>query len=322
MGDLPPARVQPTRPFQCVGLDYAGPVQVKQSSRRNAPCVKGYILLSICFVVKAIHLELVGNLTTESFIAALRRFVSRRGKCAEIRSDNARTFVGANKELESMKLLVESETHKHRVQAWANEEGVKWIFIPPRAPHQGGLWESAMKSMKYHFRRIVGVNSYTFEQLNTILTQIEACLNSRPLCPMSNDPTDLMALSPAHFLIGTSLKTIPDPMKIKIPDNRLLLFECLQKTLQVFWKRWSNDYLTTLQQRSKWRSTDHRIQLGDMVIIKEDGVPPLQWRLGRVLEKHPGADGVTRVVTLQTAQGKFKRALQYLCPLPSAEDQE
>jgi hypothetical protein len=119
MGDLPPARVQPTLPFQCVGLDCAGPVQVKQSSRRNAPCVKGYILLFICFVVKAIHLELVGNLTTESFIEALR-FVSRRGKCAEIHSDNARTFVGANKELESMKLLVESENHKHRVQAWAN----------------------------------------------------------------------------------------------------------------------------------------------------------------------------------------------------------
>ncbi|XP_029157331.1 uncharacterized protein LOC114929816 [Nylanderia fulva] len=203
MGSLPRSRVTPTRPFLRTGLDYAGPILIRTSKGRGHRAYKGYIALFICFWSKAIHLELVSDYSSEAFIAALRRFVSRRGLCADIFSDCGTTFVGADRTLRELFIAASSEGEG--IARAAAKEGIRWHFNPPAAPHFGGLWEAAVKSAKYHLRRVIGETTLTFEELSTLLTQIEACLNSRPLQALSDDPDDVSALTPGHFLIGAPL---------------------------------------------------------------------------------------------------------------------
>ncbi|XP_072401047.1 uncharacterized protein [Diabrotica undecimpunctata] len=144
MGNLPSSRLTPSRPFTHSGLDYAGPFLLKDRLTRNYKTIKGYVALFICLATKAIHLEVVSSLTTECFIAALRRFTSRRGKCASILSDNGSTFKGANNKLSNF-----LKTNNSALHDTLSSEGIDWKFIPPRSPHFGGIWEAGVKSVKY-----------------------------------------------------------------------------------------------------------------------------------------------------------------------------
>lgn len=229
MGDIPAARLEPKRPFSIVGLDYAGPLEIKQSTRRNAALVKGYVCLIICFITKAVHLELVSDLTTAACIAALRRFIGRRGIPNHMYSDNAKTFVAASKQLKELYTLHRSSQFKHELDRFAYNHGIQWHFIVPYSPHQGGLWESHVKLMKYHIRRVVGNSTLTFEQLCTVMTQIEACINWRPLTVMSSSPDDLQPLTP-----GQPLTALPSPTLVNIPHNRLHVYQHIQKLVEQF----------------------------------------------------------------------------------------
>jgi hypothetical protein len=154
--------------------------------------------------------------------------------------------------------------------------------------------------------------------MHTVLTQIEACLNSRPLTPISNDPNDLIALSPSHFLIGDLLTAPVEHDVTPLPINRLSRWQYVEQLRQHFWKRWSVDYLTQLQPRRKWNQRLPNIEVGELAVIKEDNSPPLQWRLARVVRLHPGKDGCVRVVTLKTSKGEVTRSINKVCVLPMA----
>ncbi|XP_077277117.1 uncharacterized protein LOC143905530 [Temnothorax americanus] len=193
-------------------------------------------------------------------------------------------------------------------------------MIPPNSPHFGGLWESAVKAAKHHMRRALGTASFTAEELGTVVTQIEACLNSRPLSPMSSDPSDLEPLTPGHFLIGAPLNSIIEPDLTELKLNRLSRWQLIQRTVQEFWRRWSNEYLSELQSLKKWTTVQPNIQPGSMVLLKEDNVPPLKWLLGRIIETFPGRDGLTRVVSIRTAHGTYKRSIAKTCILPMDND--
>lgn len=316
MGDLPRDRVTPQRPFLVSGVDFAGPFNLKDGKCRNRTIVKGYMCLFICFVTKAIHVELVGDLTTKSFLNCLKRFVSRRGLCARIYSDNATNFIGAKNEICKLSKFFGELQQDNSFRNFCLESRIDWQFIPPRSPHHGGLWESAIKSAKHLLVRTMGNSTLTFEDMLTLMTQVEAVLNSRPLTPLSSNPSDLLALTPSHFLIGESLMALPQRNVTETAENRLDKYHAIQRMYQLFWKRWSHEYLSSLQDRSKWRQQGQNVQPGTMVLLMEDNVPPLQWRLGRVKDIHPGSDGVTRVVTVLTNSGVFKRAVQKLCALP------
>ena len=187
----------------------------------------------------------------------------------------------------------------------------------PHAPHFGGLWESGVKAVKHHLKRVIGDQRLTFEELSTLVIQIEACLNSRPLTPISSDPTDLNPLTPGHFLIGGALRAVPEYDLRDINTNRLGRYQLLQQMFQHFWQRWSQEYLHQLQQRSKWRSdTSKNWKTDTMVIIKDDHLPPMQWRLGRIVSLHPGGDGRTRIVSVKTTDGVIRRSVTRLCVLP------
>ncbi|XP_023312160.1 uncharacterized protein LOC108913397 [Anoplophora glabripennis] len=307
MGNLPQTRISQVKPFSCVGVDYAGPFPITLGKARGAKARKAYLCLFICFATKAIHLELASDLSTDAFIGALRRFIARRGRCSRIFSDCGSNFIGANRELTKyMKLSVEAET-------------ITWNFNPPSAPHFGGLWESGVKSVKTHLSRVIGNQVLTYEELNTLLIQIESLLNSRPLCSLSSDPNDLSVLTPGHLLTMEPLTSVPDPDLSHLSLNRLSRWQLIQRMHQAFWSRWKNEYLHNLYQRSKWSQYQSfkPTNVGTLVLIKDNTAPPLKWRLGRIVDLHPGSDGIARVATVRTSQGTFKRPLIKLCALPS-----
>jgi len=317
MSALPSTRVTPSRAFLNTGLDYAGPFSFKQRSGRGQSVLKCYVALFVCFSTRAIHLELVSDLSTKAFLAALKRFIARRGKPQEISSDCGTNFVGANRELKDL--------HRQVLSIWKEDiylntiasEGIKWKFNPPAAPHFGGLWEAGVKSTKYHLRRVMGNSILTYEEFSTLLTQIEACLNSRPLSPLSSDPTDLNVLTPGHFLIGAPLTASPEPNLLPEPTNYLNRWQVVQQLLQHFWKRWSTEILSNLQQRPKWRTPQPNFKIGELILLKDNNLPPLCWKMGRITETFPGADGLIRVVTIKTSFGEFKRPITKICSLPT-----
>lgn len=316
MGNLPKERVNQARPFLNSGVDYCGPFQIKDIRRRGNPFTRYYyVAVFICLATRAVHLEVVNDLTTEAFIATLQRFMARKGKCKQIFSKNARNFVKANKTLQVLTQLFNSEEHWSTIKDSLTEESIKWNFIPLRAPHFGGLWEAAVKSFKRHLKAVVGNMVLTYDEFYTLIVQIESCLNSRPLVQLSSDPSDLTALTPAHFLIGDSLLTLPEENVEQVPINKLSRWEHIQRIMQHFWKRWSKEYVATLQPRTKWTQSHHTFK-GTLVLLKEDNLPPLQWRLGRIIEVFPGADGVVRVVLVKTKSSCFKRAVNKVCVLP------
>ncbi|GFT72147.1 integrase catalytic domain-containing protein [Trichonephila clavipes] len=171
MGNLPRDRVVPDYPFNCSGVDFCGPFMIRYKNQRKGILHKIYICVFVCFVTKAIHIEIVSDLTSDAFIATLKRFFSRRGKCARLYSDNGKAFVGANKELKRFLKLIEDSDDN--LTGFLFAEGMEWKFIPPRAPSFGGLWEASVKSIKYHLKRVVSGSNLTYEEFLTVCIQIE-----------------------------------------------------------------------------------------------------------------------------------------------------
>lgn len=323
MGNLPLTRVLPARPFQNVGVDYFGPVYLRESSRRKALVAKAYGAVFVCFATKAVHLELVGNLTTNSFIAALKRFTARRGKISNIYSDNGTQFVGANNELRKLMNQLHAQVSKGSISEYLIADDINWHFIPPRAPHFGGLWEAAVKSVKTHLTRVIGKTSLSYEEMYTMLVQIEGILNSRPLTPISSDPKDLAFLTPFHFLTGDTATSIAEPSVEHLKLNTLSRWQYIQQLRAHFWKRWRKEYLHELQARTKWnRMGNCNLTPGLLVIVKEDNIPPGQWLLGRVVEVFYGNDGVVRTASVKTVRGVIQRPAIKLCVLPILDNDE
>lgn len=319
MGHLPEPRITMSRPFCHVGVDFAGPLSIKISPGRGTRTTKGYVCVFICLATRAIHLEPVSELSTQAFLAALRRFSGRRGVSSHIYSDCGTNFVGASRKL------------KNEYDEWVSylnddvkdvlaSTGTQWHFIPPGSPNFGGLWEAGVKSMKHHFKRMVNYN-LTFEELTTVLCQIEGCLNSRPLCEITNDPNDLTVLTPGHFLVGEAILSVPGPDLLDENVNRLTRWKLLQRLQQEFWKNWNSEYLARLQQRPKWKKQTKNLEIGNMVLIRDEQLPPARWLLGRVIKTHPGKDGLIRVVTLKNKNTILKRPISKICLLP-IEDNE
>ncbi|XP_043064528.1 uncharacterized protein LOC122320485 [Drosophila ficusphila] len=313
MGDLPTDRVSFSRPFTYTGIDYAGPFEIKNYTGRARPITKGYVCVFVCFSTKAIHLEPTSDLTTEKFLAAFARFVARRGCPQRVYSDNGKTFVGAATLL-SRDFL---QAVKESAMGTYGHQGLLWRFIPPCALHMGGLWETGGKSFKTLFYKATSSRKYTFEKLSTILSKVEACFNSRPLSPMSEDPSDLLALTPGHFLIGGPLLSTAEP-EIKGEDKSIInRWQHLKAQHQQFNVRWKEEYLKELHKRNKWQVPDRNIQVGDMVVVKEDNIPSNDWRLGRVVSVYPGADRRVGVIDVLTSRGTIKRPVHKVVLLPT-----
>lgn len=315
-GQLPKDRFAFIHAFLYSGVDCAGPVLIKSGTSRNAPSQKAFIVLFICLATKAIHLELATSMSTESFLAAIDRFFSTRGLSNKMYSDNGSNFIGAAREFRELQELLNSEDHKTKIETHCSNKFVEWKFIPPRAPQFGGIWESAVKLTKYHLARVLGNSLLTFEEYYTVLKKVEAILNSRPLTPESDDPTDLRVLTPGHFLIGRPLISKPEENIAEVPMYRLTRLRRLQSYSQQMWKRFSDEYVHQLQQMSKNFKHQITINKGDMVLLKDESPSTLDWVVGRITNTYPGKDGIVRVVDVKTAKGEFRRPVTKIAKLP------
>lgn len=237
MGQLPEHRVNTGAPFDIVGTDFAGPIQTKYVHTRKPVIIKSYICIFVCMATKAVHLEPVSDLTTDAFLACLHRFVSRRGRPTTIYSDNGSNFVGASRELNDMFQLMCEQELQSEIVNYCTSKKITWKFSPERAPHFGGLWGAAVKSMKYHLRRLTKDVRLHFKELQTVLCQIEAALNSRPLMPLYSHSSEAIdVLTAGHFLIGRPLEAIPEnkqPPSKSLPKRWALC----QYLAQQFWER-------------------------------------------------------------------------------------
>ena len=321
MGSLPRIRITPTHPFDNVGVDYAGPFFTKHGFVRKPTIVKSYVCVFVCLAVKAVHLELVSDLTTNAFMSCLRRFISRRGRPTVIMSDHGTNFVGASRELKELGNFLQKQASRKAISEFCSYRGIQWRFIPERSPHFGGIWEAAVKSTKYHLKRVVNDTKLTFEEMCTLLTGIEACLNSRPLTPLHSVEDAIEVLTPAHFLIGRPLEALPDHNDMgSQPTSILSRWYLVQSLIQHFWKRWSEEYLTSLRKTTKWHFPSRDFRVGDIVILKDDCLIPMKWPLAKVIEAHPGRDERVRVVTIKTTAGSYKRPVSKLVLLVDNEE--
>lgn len=313
MGDLPSGRVNPGRVFATSGTDFAGPFTIKLHTLKRLQPIKVYLCVFICFATKAVHLEVVTDLTSDAFIAALTRFISRRGLVNNLHCDCGTNFVGAAAALQRcFKNLLQSPSLQH----FAQENQISFHFLPPHAPHQGGLWERAVRSAKFHLHRVIGTQILTYEEFTTLIARVEAMLNSRPITPLSADPSELEPLTPGHFITGGPLTSIIEHQLTDISPNRLHRWQLVQAFSQHLWHRWQKEYLHTLQQRSKWNVSGSNITIGDLVVLHEPNTPPLSWKLGRITAVNPGADGIVRVVHLRTSSGTYSRPAVKVSRLP------
>lgn len=315
MAGLPADRVRPGRPFETTGVDYAGPFNVKYVDKDGQPIliVKAWLVVFVCLKTRAVHLDMVNDLKSSSFIACYEEFVSRRGRCYKMYSDNGTSFTGAEKAIgRAYKEWQEDDTVSNIAQ-----RGTEWHFMTPAAPHQGGIYEAAVKSMKYHLKRVIGARVMEYRQMRTLLCKVEAVLNSRPLSALTDDPNDLHALTPGHFLIGEELVAPPSFDHVNEDDlqGRNLWLE-RDRMFKDFWARWHNEVLTSMIERKKWRREREDVKVGQLVVVKDENLPPSHWRMARVVEVTPGGDNRVRNVVVKTEKGSFKRPVQKLCLLP------
>ncbi|XP_037820360.1 uncharacterized protein LOC119609586 [Lucilia sericata] len=315
MAALPAERTTFSLPFTFTGVDFAGPFQIKAGHLRNSPYMKGYACIFVCFATRAIHLEPCSNLSSEAFLATFDRFVGRRGLPKRLMSDNGTNFVGASKTLLAEYAMFLEQSYRDIVEKYAIH-GFEWKFIPPSAPHMGGLWEAGVKSFKLHFRKVVGNHKFNFEEFSTLLIRIEGVLNSRPLSPMTEDPKDLEVLTPGHFLRGSPLMAPPEMPNDDLNMSLLNRWEKLKALHHRFAQRWKTEYLQELHKRYKWRYPKKELIVGDFVIIKDELLPPSDWRLGRIETIYLGSDKRVRVADIRTQYGLVTRPIVKLCWLP------
>lgn len=308
MASLPPDRTMLSRPFHNTGVDFAGPFPIKNFTGRACLISKGYVCIFVCFATKAVHLEVASDLSTQAFMAALSRFIGRRGCPSKIYSDNGTNFVGAADMIRKDRLAFMKNLQIGTLQQNINHN-LEWSFIPPGAPHMGGLWEAGVKSFKTHLKKFIPNMNFTFEEFSTILTRIESCLNSRPLNSATDDPNDLSPLTPGHFIIGAPMLAPAEP---NLADEDITLanrWKRLKIISQNFCQRWKSEYLSELHKRCKWKYQQDNLKINDLVVIRDEKTTPNEWRMGRVTKAYLGDDQNVRVVSLRTANGLIKRPI-------------
>nr|XP_029715673.1 uncharacterized protein LOC115259283 [Aedes albopictus] len=250
MGQLPADRLKPLPPFTITGVDYAGPVSIVGRRTRGAVPSKGYVALFVCFATRAVHLEAVSDVSASAFLAAFTRFTSRYGVPSKMYSDNATNLRSASRTLRELYQQIDTTEHSDEVNDFLTDRRVEWLFIPARS-HHGGLWEAGIKVAKGFLSKIGGNYNYTFEELSTLLAQVAACMNSRPISAISDDPADLQPLTPAHFLIGRPLDALPEVNHLEQQISSLSRWNYVQRVAQDFRARWQSEYVLALQRLVK-----------------------------------------------------------------------
>ena len=314
LGDLPECRLtHHHRPFTMCGVDLFGPMEITVGRQR----ARRYGVLFTCLTVRAVHIEVVPTLTTDSMIMSLRRMAARRGWPHTMFSDNGTNLRGADTELKrNYKELFDNQ---QALITQALNKGVEWKFIPPASPHMGGAWERLVRSVKTALKVVLKERAPREETLLTLLCEVENMINGRPLTHVSVDPRDPETLTPNHFLLGSS-SNLP---RIGIFDDSDLYlrkqWRIAQRLADLFWSRWLREVLPSLAPRRKWHREGAQLKVGDLVVIADPDSPRNVWPKGIIHQVYPGADGRVRTVDIKTKTGILKRPATRVALLLSFE---
>ncbi|KAJ7991266.1 hypothetical protein DPEC_G00295540 [Dallia pectoralis] len=288
MADLPPERLKTCPPFTYVGVDVFGPWSITTRRTRGGQAEsKRWAIMFCCMSSRAVHIEVIDSMDASSCINALRRFFAIRGPAKQLRSDCGTNFVGACKEMGMSKN--QSETN---VQRYLHQAGCSWEFNPPHASHMGGSWERMIGLA----RRILDsmllsqCSRLTHEVLCTLMAEVSAIMNSRPLVPVLNDPEDPFILSPS-MLLTQKVGVPPPPGDFTDKDLLTKQWRQVQALANNFWNRWSREYLATLEHRMKWTKSKRNLQEGDIVLLKDNQAARNSWPMAIITKTYPGEDG-------------------------------
>ena len=308
MGQLPLCRLEPTtRPFIKTGLDYFGPLEVTVKRSHE----KRYGVIFTCMVTRAVHIDIANDLSSNSFIHVYRQFGCRRGFPEEIFCDNGTNFKGAESEL------------REELQNWNHDDitrnltmkNTKWHFNPPIAPHMGGAWERLIQIIKRNLKQILKDRYPQEYVLRTFLVECENIINSRPLTRVPLDYEDADPLTPNHFLIGASYNSLACSTTDQKDLNLMTKWRAAQRLTDIFWKRWTKEYLPTLTNRSKWHEETQPIKIGDIVLIVDPNGQRNTWPKGKIVEIYADKVGNIRVADVQTVTGIYRRPVSKLAVL-------
>ncbi|XP_071368507.1 uncharacterized protein [Centroberyx affinis] len=296
MSDLPVDRLTQAPPFRHVGLDVFGPWDVcARRTRGGLSEAKRWAVMFTCLVTRAVHIEVVESLSTSSFINALRRFTAIRGSAKLFRSDRGTNFVGACKELGI-------KTEDPELQSYLRDHGCTWDFNLPHSSHMGGVWERMIGIA----RRILDAMllkvhspSLSHEVLVTLIAEVAAIMNARPLVPVSSDPDMPAVLTPAMLLTHT---VSASPGDLDFSDLYRKQWKQVQSLADSFWRRWRQEYLATLQPRRKWQADQPNLQIGDVVLLKDSQAKRNEWPTGLIVNTFPGQDNRVRKVEVRVVK--------------------
>jgi len=310
MADLPEDRLKPTPPFTFVGVDAFGPWNiVTRRTRGGQANSKRWCILFTCLIIRAIHVEVVEEMSSSAFINALRRFISLRGKVQEFRSDRGTNFVGACEELQIPTVRVE----QGEVADFLYKSGAVWKFNPPHSSHMGGSWERMIGLVRRILESMLSQErNLTHDVLVTLMAEACAIVNSRPLVPVSCDSDVPEVLSPATLLTFKSDNVEYSAGQVDLKDTYKKQWKHVKHLADVFWHRWRREFLQSLQQRQKWQDNKPNLGEGDVVLLKDNSVGRMFWPLGRISEVYPSSDGCVRKVKVRVA--KDNAVVEYIRP--------
>ena len=299
MSDLPSCRITTSPPFTYVGVDTFGPWSVVSRRTRGGQAhSKRWAIMFSCLNTRAVHVEVIEDMSASCFINALRRFISLRGHVKEFYSDRGTNFVGAVSEMGLNKINVEDTECKR----FLYQHGTVWRFSAPHSSHMNGAWERMIGIA----RRILDsmfsstdCKSLTHEVLCTLMAEVTCIMNSRPITTVSNDSSSPTDLSPNMLLTQKVNSDIEPYNNFSIRDMYRSQWRQVQVLANQFWKRWKDQYLQTLQLRKKWPNLSSNIQKGDVVLMKDSRSPRIHWPVGIVEEVYPSSDGLVRKVSVR-----------------------
>ena len=319
MADLPEERTMETAPFTNSGVDLFGPFKVKERKKT----ITVFVALFTCFSSRAIHLEAVGNLSADSFILALRRFLARRGPTISLRSDNGTNFIGADNEFRR----TYNEMDHSKIGDFLLEQKCDWIRWEkntPEASHTGGIWERQIRSVRSVLTSLLHEHAslLSYEAFQTLLAEAELIVNSRPLTTDTSEPNHV-ALSPIQLLTLKSKVVLPPPGVFQKEDLYCKRrWRQVQHLANLFWSRFRKEYLQNLQLRNKWNHPKRNFMVNDIVLLRDSAVGRQQWPMAKVTKTFPGSDGLVRSVELKvpSATKTLKRPIQKIVLLVEASE--
>lgn len=316
---LPAFRLEESNPYSFTGIDFAGPVMVKDNEGNKS---EAYIVLYVCALTRAVSLDLTPDFTSFEFLLSLRKFINRHPAVRTIISDNASTFKRAEKELQ----IAYDNIQKEEVQALLAESKIKWEFITDRAPTQGAFWERVVQLVKRPLRKILGTNIVRFRELESILSEIELCINLRPITPLTSNECEIRALCPADFLNGYHAKArFPDTSVLAMPnravEQAIIMTRAWKKQetiMKGFWKRFRTEYLAQLRSAHEIKPrSPHKLNIGDVCLLSDPSPSRSYWPLCRIVNLFGGqrTDLRQRSCMVKLGNGKIvKRPISMIYP--------